>query len=85
MAGPIISGPLRRDDDEERENHLFLSGLSLPAAIQKLREANPDRRLTAEAENLTEAKLAIDAEADVVLLDDFSLEDIRSAGLSGHG
>ena len=62
-----------------KENHLYLSGLSLPEAIQKLRDANPDRRLTAEAESLSEAKLAIDAAADVVLLDDFSLEDIRAA------
>jgi nicotinate-nucleotide pyrophosphorylase (carboxylating) len=61
-----------------KENHLYLSGLNLPEAIARLRKANPDRRLTAEAENVEEAKAAIQAEADVVLLDDFSLEDIRS-------
>lgn len=62
-----------------KENHLYLTGLKLPEAIAKLREANPDTRLTAEAETLAEAKAAIDAGADVVLLDEFSLEDIRAA------
>lgn len=62
-----------------KENHLYLSGLKLPEAIAMLREANPGRRLTAEAENLSEAKAAIDAGADIVLLDDFSLDDIRAA------
>jgi len=62
-----------------KENHLYLSGLKLPEAIAMLREANPGKRLTAEAENLAEAKAAIDAGADIVLLDDFSLEDIRAA------
>ena len=63
-----------------KENHLYLSGLKLGDAIAKLREANPDTRLTAEAENLEEAKAAVDAGADIVLLDEFSLEDIRAAG-----
>ncbi|MCB9895516.1 MAG: carboxylating nicotinate-nucleotide diphosphorylase [Planctomycetes bacterium] len=62
-----------------KENHLYLSGLKLPEAISKLREAHPDTRLTAEAENLAEAQAAIHAGADIVLLDDFSLEDIRAA------
>lgn len=62
-----------------KDNHLYLSGLALPAAIARLREAHPDTRLTAEAEDLAEAKAAVDAGADIVLLDDFSLEDIRRA------
>jgi nicotinate-nucleotide pyrophosphorylase (carboxylating) len=67
------------DEMMVKENHLYLSGLSLPDAISKLRSANPDIRLTAEAENLEEAKAAITAGANVVLLDDFSLEEIRAA------
>jgi nicotinate-nucleotide pyrophosphorylase (carboxylating) len=62
-----------------KENHLYLSGLKLPEAIAMLREANPGKRLTAEAENLAEARAAIDAGADIVLLDDFSPDDIRAA------
>jgi nicotinate-nucleotide pyrophosphorylase (carboxylating) len=66
------------DEMMVKENHLYLSGLSLPEAIGKLREANPDTRLTAEAESLEEAKAAIKAGANVVLLDDFSVEEIRA-------
>lgn len=62
-----------------KENHLYLSGLSLKDAIARLRKAHPDTRLTAEAESLDEARLAIDSGANIVLLDDFSLEDIRAA------
>lgn len=62
-----------------KENHLYLSGLSLAEAISKLRAAHPDTRLTAEAETLEEAKEAIDTGADIVLLDEFSLSDIRAA------
>ncbi|MBX3474454.1 MAG: carboxylating nicotinate-nucleotide diphosphorylase [Planctomycetes bacterium] len=62
-----------------KENHLYLSGLSLKEAIVRLRKAHPDTRLTAEAESLDEARLAIDSGANIVLLDDFSLDDIRAA------
>lgn len=62
-----------------KENHLQLSGLSLGAAIARLRGAYPGVRLTAEAENLAEAKTGVDAGADIVLLDDFPLEDIAAA------
>jgi nicotinate-nucleotide pyrophosphorylase (carboxylating) len=60
-----------------KENHLRLSGLDLKQAIDKLRQAHPDTRLTAEAESPAEAKQAIDAGADIVLLDDFGLDSIR--------
>jgi len=62
-----------------KENHLYLSGLALPQAIARLRKAHPGVRLTAEAENLQEAMAAIDAGANIVLLDDFSHDEIRQA------
>jgi nicotinate-nucleotide pyrophosphorylase (carboxylating) len=62
-----------------KENHLYLSGMNLEQAIARLRQAHPDTRLTAEAEDLDEARAAIKAGADIVLLDEFSLEDIRAA------
>jgi nicotinate-nucleotide pyrophosphorylase (carboxylating) len=61
-----------------KENHLRLSGLDLPTAIERLRAAHPDTRLTAEAETVAEAQAAIRSGADIVMLDDFSLEDIRT-------
>jgi nicotinate-nucleotide pyrophosphorylase (carboxylating) len=61
-----------------KENHLRLGGVGLAEAIMRLREAHPGKRITAEAENIPQAEEAIQAGADVVLLDDFSLEDIRA-------
>lgn len=66
------------DEMMVKENHLYLSGLGLGEAISRLREAHPGTRLTAEAENLDEAKTAIAAGADIVLLDDFSMDDLRA-------
>lgn len=66
------------DEAMIKENHLRLSGLSLPQAVQKLRAALPDTCLTAEAETVGEAKAAIEGRADVVLMDEFSLDDIRA-------
>lgn len=60
-----------------KENHLYLSGLALDEAIAKLRKAHPDTRLTAEAESVDEAARGIKAGADIVMLDDFSIDDIR--------
>lgn len=59
-----------------KENHLALSGLSLAEAIQRLRKANPGVTLTAEAEDAAQARLAIDAGADIVLLDEIAREEI---------
>jgi nicotinate-nucleotide pyrophosphorylase (carboxylating) len=61
-----------------KENHLALSGLSLAEAIQRLRKAHPGVTLTAEAEDATQARAAIDAGADIVLLDEIAREEIRA-------
>lgn len=61
-----------------KENHLRLSGLSLGDAIKRLRETHPGKRLTAEAESIEQARQAMAAGADIVMLDDFSLDDIRA-------
>lgn len=65
------------DEIMVKDNHLYLSGLSLPDAIARLREAHPDVRITAEAESVAEAKAAVEAGAEIVMLDDFSLDEIR--------
>lgn len=60
-----------------KDNHLYLSGLGLADAIAKLRAAHPDLRLTAESESIADAQAAMLAGADVVMLDDFSLDEIK--------
>ncbi len=60
-----------------KENHLYLSGLDLKTAIERCRKSSPNIRLTAEAESVAEAKLGVDAGADILLLDEFTPEQIK--------
>jgi nicotinate-nucleotide pyrophosphorylase (carboxylating) len=61
-----------------KENHLAASG-SIKAAVDRGRELNPDRLLEVEVENLDQLQQAIDARVDRVLLDNFSIEQMRQA------
>lgn len=67
------------DEAMIKENHLYLSGLTIQQAIGRIRAARPEVYLTAEAESVEQAKLAMEAGANVVLLDDFTLDEIRAA------
>jgi nicotinate-nucleotide pyrophosphorylase (carboxylating) len=67
------------DEAMIKENHLYLSGLELGEAIAKIRKSRPASFLTAEAESVSQARLAMEAGANVVLLDDFTLDEIRQA------
>jgi len=62
-----------------KDNHIAAAG-SLSAAIMLAREAVPHTlRIEIECENLAQLEAAIAARADVVLLDNMTLEDIRRA------
>jgi len=61
-----------------KENHLAASG-GIKAAVDRGRELNPDRLLEVEVENLDQLQQAIDAKADRVLLDNFSIDELRQA------
>lgn len=67
------------DEAMIKENHLYLSGLKLDEAIARIRKSSPKIFLTAEAESVEQARLAMEAGANVVLLDDFTLDEIRAA------
>jgi nicotinate-nucleotide pyrophosphorylase (carboxylating) len=67
------------DEAMIKENHLYLSGLNLNEAIARVRAGAPKVFLTAEAESVEQARLAMEAGANVVLLDDFTLDEIRAA------
>jgi nicotinate-nucleotide pyrophosphorylase (carboxylating) len=67
------------DEAMIKENHLYLSGLNLLDAIARIRKAAPKAFLTAEAESVEQAKQAMEAGANVVMLDDFTLDEIRAA------
>jgi nicotinate-nucleotide pyrophosphorylase (carboxylating) len=61
-----------------KENHIEASG-SIAAAIQNARQSRADVRVEVEVESLSEFHLAVDANPDWIMLDNFSLEDMRTA------
>jgi len=61
-----------------KENHLAASG-GIAATIERARALHPRRLLEIEVENLDQLQQAIDASADRVLLDNFSVEQMRAA------
>ncbi len=61
-----------------KENHISACG-SVSAAVQLARKSHPKALLEVEVENLQELSQAVDAEPDVIMLDNFPLQDVRFA------
>ena len=61
-----------------KENHIMAAG-SITAAVQASRNLHADTTVEVEAETLAELEEALAVGADIVLLDNFSLEDLRRA------
>lgn len=61
-----------------KENHVTAAG-SVPKAIRKVRKARPGTAVEVEVRNMEELVLAVEYGADVVMLDNMSLADIRQA------
>jgi nicotinate-nucleotide pyrophosphorylase (carboxylating) len=61
-----------------KENHIMAAG-SIAAAVDAARTAGSKVPVEVEVETLDELRQALDAGADMALLDEFSLEDMRSA------
>lgn len=61
-----------------KENHIEAAG-SIEAAIAAMRVAHPQLNLEIEVESLADLKRALDAGADMLLLDNFSNEMLREA------
>lgn len=67
-----------------KENHLYAAG-GVEQAIAALRAAHPDVRLTVEVETLDQVRRALAAGADRLLLDNFTLADLRTAVADNAG
>lgn len=69
-----------------KENHIAAAG-SIEAALQAAQEiaAMTHVPVQIEVENLAQLQSALDAGARLVLLDNFSLQDLRDAVKLGHG
>jgi nicotinate-nucleotide pyrophosphorylase (carboxylating) len=61
-----------------KENHIAAAG-SVAVAVRAAREQQPRLRIEVETENLEEFEQALNAGADIIMLDDFALEDVRRA------
>lgn len=61
-----------------KENHIVAAG-SIEAAVSAARIAGASVPVEVEVETLDELRQALDAGADMALLDEFSLDDLRSA------
>lgn len=61
-----------------KENHIAACG-GITEAVTTAKRNAPGKPVEVEVENLDELKLALQAEADIVMLDNFSNEDMRTA------
>lgn len=61
-----------------KENHIMAAG-GITAAVQESRRLAPQVTVEVEVETLDELREALDAGADIILLDNFSLADLRRA------
>ncbi|WP_127557009.1 carboxylating nicotinate-nucleotide diphosphorylase [Saccharospirillum alexandrii] len=61
-----------------KENHILACG-GISAAVAAARDLAPGRAVEVETEKLSELAEALEAGADVIMLDNFSLEDTRTA------
>lgn len=61
-----------------KENHIAACG-SIAAAVQAARQLAGELKVEVEAENLDEFAQSLAAGADIIMLDNFSLEDMREA------
>ncbi|OBS09143.1 carboxylating nicotinate-nucleotide diphosphorylase [Acidihalobacter prosperus] len=67
-----------------KENHIAAAG-SLTAAVRRAREIAPDVTVEVETEHLGELDEALDAGADIIMLDEYSLDDMRTAVARARG
>jgi nicotinate-nucleotide pyrophosphorylase (carboxylating) len=61
-----------------KENHILAAG-SISAALQAAQRANPGVEIEIEVEGLAELEQALNAAAQLILLDNFSLTELREA------
>ncbi|MGE0622731.1 MAG: carboxylating nicotinate-nucleotide diphosphorylase [Pseudomonadales bacterium] len=67
-----------------KENHIAAAG-SIAAAVARARSLHPELKVEVEVENLDELQAAMNAGADIVMVDDFSLEDTDKAAQMARG
>ena len=67
-----------------KENHIAAAG-GIGAAVARARHLHPELKVEVEVENLDELSEAIDAGADIAMIDNFSIADTHKAAQLGRG
>jgi nicotinate-nucleotide pyrophosphorylase (carboxylating) len=67
-----------------KENHIEACG-SIADAVALARKNQPKARVEVEVEDLDEFRVAVDAGPDWIMLDNFSLADMKTAAVSNSG
>ena len=67
-----------------KENHIAAAG-SITAAVHAARKNNPEKPIEVEVENLAELEEAIAANANIAMIDNFSLADSQAAVARSRG
>lgn len=61
-----------------KENHIMATG-GIINAIERARDIAPGKPVEIEVESINEFKLALEAKADIIMLDNFSLDNLKLA------
>jgi nicotinate-nucleotide pyrophosphorylase (carboxylating) len=61
-----------------KENHIMASG-SIAAAVTEARRIAPGKPVEVEVETMEELEMALSAAADIIMLDEFSMQDMKEA------
>jgi nicotinate-nucleotide pyrophosphorylase (carboxylating) len=67
-----------------KENHIAAAG-GIGLAVRRAREMDPSLKVEVEVENLDELSEAIDAGADIAMIDNFNIKDTHTAVKLGRG
>lgn len=67
-----------------KENHIFSCG-GIEKAVSRAKETMPGKTVEVEVESIDEFKLALEAGADIVMLDNFTNEQIQQAVALNNG
>lgn len=67
-----------------KENHISACG-SIAEAIGEARRIAPDKPVEVETENMAELEQALSAGADIIMLDEFSMDNLRAAVAMNKG
>ena len=67
-----------------KENHIVSCG-GIDAAIQKARAATPGKTVQIEVRSIEEMENALTAGADIIMLDNFSIDELKRAVVKNQG